>query len=304
MMDTFLPAIRMLVCKRLTKEGLSQSAISKLLGVTQASVSNYLSEDGGTAYSKLAALEVTKDEADAFSRLLAEDALINPVYATDTLVAVWNSLLARGRVCPAHRERFPSLSDCDICLHNTAYEGSRAGGPIESVSKAVKVLEESRSFVRLMPEVSVNMVYCPGHGNAPSDVVGVPGRIARMKNAARAMSAPEYGGSTHLARILLIAKRHDPAVGAALNVRYDAAVKKIAKRRGLRILEFGGDYPKAGTDPVAEALAVALHGFKGEFDAVADRGGRGLEPNLYIFGKEPVEVAKLAASISREYGVS
>ncbi len=47
MVDSFLPAMREAVAKRLSEEGLSQGKIAGLLGVTQASVSLYL-KSGGT----------------------------------------------------------------------------------------------------------------------------------------------------------------------------------------------------------------------------------------------------------------
>ncbi len=41
--DTFLPSMRALVARRLKEDGLSQGRIASLLGLTQASVSSYLS---------------------------------------------------------------------------------------------------------------------------------------------------------------------------------------------------------------------------------------------------------------------
>ena len=56
MTQAFLPAMRQLVAIRLHSEGLSQSRISGLLGITQASVSLYLSASPGRSYSTLSEL--------------------------------------------------------------------------------------------------------------------------------------------------------------------------------------------------------------------------------------------------------
>jgi len=46
MVRYFLPAFRVLVAKELVRKGVSQGRAARLLGVTQAAVSQYLRKDG------------------------------------------------------------------------------------------------------------------------------------------------------------------------------------------------------------------------------------------------------------------
>jgi predicted transcriptional regulator len=54
MVESFLPAMRMLVTRRLREEGFSQGKIASLLGLTQASVSLYLFADDAVEVARLA----------------------------------------------------------------------------------------------------------------------------------------------------------------------------------------------------------------------------------------------------------
>jgi len=88
MVDTFLPSMRALVARRLKKDGLSQGRIASLLGLTQASVSAYLSNPGTKQSSALSSLGVTTEEAETYAALLAEDLKNNPTYAVATLYSI------------------------------------------------------------------------------------------------------------------------------------------------------------------------------------------------------------------------
>ena len=72
MVDIFLPAMRHLLASKLRSEGFSQNAISRMLGVTQASVSLYLSSGESKAYGSLSELSVGASDADGYAALLAE----------------------------------------------------------------------------------------------------------------------------------------------------------------------------------------------------------------------------------------
>jgi predicted transcriptional regulator len=85
MVDSFLPSMRALVARRLSDDGLSQGRIANLLGLTQASVSTYLSTPDTKPLSALSRLGVDAEEAVAYAALLAEDLKNNPTFAVATL---------------------------------------------------------------------------------------------------------------------------------------------------------------------------------------------------------------------------
>jgi predicted fused transcriptional regulator/phosphomethylpyrimidine kinase/predicted transcriptional regulator len=299
MANTFLPAMRKLVASHLEAQGLPQSAISSILGVTQASVSLYHSHGTGRAYSALSDLSITKQEADRFASRLAEEARVNPVSAVRTLNEIWTDLLGSGAVCTAHRSLYPSLAECKVCIE--LYGGkSTTSKTVSEVADALKMLEASASFVSVMPEVSVNVACAAGDARTPEDVVAIPGRIVKLKGRAKGLLPPEAGASAHMSRVLLLARKRRPDLRACINVKYDKRMARTIKSLGLRALTIRSSGARDVEDPTAEALERALPGAK-TFDIVVYSGGGGLEPNVYLFAEGAVEAAEMALRVARAY---
>src|SRR3989442_11985483 len=190
MVETVLPAMRAMVARKLHAEGLSQSKIAGLLGLTQASVSLYLSQDQAHHMSSLSDLGISAEEADRYSSLLSEDLRRNPVYAVSTLYSIWSDLLGRGSMCSAHRSDYPLLAQCEMCMATFGPKHIQVSEAIDLVSRAVTMLESSSLFVHIMPEVSVNIAYAHGEAATIGDVVAVPGRIVKVRDRARSLMKP------------------------------------------------------------------------------------------------------------------
>src|SRR5256712_12336598 len=268
MMEAFLPSMRALVARRLSEEGDSQGKISRLLGITQASVSNYLYADLREIHSKLSSIGISPEEGERYGSLLAEDVKKNPVYAVSTLYSIWSNLLGKGILCGFHREGYPFLAECDVCVKMFGSGRSLAPGARERVSRAAALLESSRSFVLIMPEVSVNIAYAEGEASSPEEVIAIPGRIVKVGSYARSLSRPEYGASSHLARVLIQVRARRKDVRAVMNLRFDRRMAAVIRRLGLKILKTGG----VDTDGVRRPLDEVLR--RGAGDAKGDRGTR------------------------------
>lgn len=294
MTESFLPAMRGLVAERLHGEGYSQGRIASLLGVTQASVSIYL---GSRARSRelLGALGVSEDEGQMYASILAEDIKKSPVYAINTLYSLWADALGRGAMCGAHRGRHPALAECGMCVSRFGGAPEAGADAIERVASAVKTLEGSSVFVKVMPEVSVNIAYAPEGATSPQDVVAVPGRIVRVRGLPRSFMRPEYGASTHVASVLLAVISKDSSKRAAMNIKLDAKVERLIRKMKLDILRLKAD------SPMLEGLRAAMGGRSRALDAVVDQGGEGTEPGLYLFAEDPAKVAELGLRIARAY---
>jgi len=303
MTEAFLPSMRALVARRLSEEGDSQGKISRLLGITQASVSNYLSADLHEVYSKLSSIGITPEEGERYGSLLAEDVKKNPVYAVSTLYSIWSNLLGKGILCGFHREGYPFLAECDVCVKMFGPSRSLPIGGRDQVSRAVALLESSRSFVLIMPEVSVNIAYAEGEASSPEEVIAIPGRIVKVGSYARSLSRPEYGASSHLARVLIQVRARRKDVRTAMNLRFDSRVAAVIRRLGLKTLRTGGEYPMRGEDPIVEGMKSRIATAK-DYDAIVDTGGLGVEPSLYLLGSDPVRLAELAIKVSRDYSAS
>ena len=303
MMEAFLPSMRAIVARRLSQEGDSQGKISRLLGITQASVSNYLSADLHEVHTKLSSIGITPEEGERYGSLLAEDVKKNPVYAVSTLYSIWSNLLGKGILCGFHREGYPFLAECDVCVKMFGSSRSLAPGARDQVSRAVELLEASRSFVLIMPEVSVNIAYAEGEASTPEEVIAIPGRIVKVGGYARSLSRPEYGASVHLARVLIQVRVRRKDVHAVMNLRFDRRMAAVIRHLGMKTLKTGGAYPRDAKDPIVEGMRRRVETAKG-YDAIVDIGGLGVEPSLYLLGSDPVSLAELAIKVSRDYSTS
>ena len=301
MVDTFLPATRQLVARELRSQGFSQSAISNLLGITQASVSLYLSSSPERSYSSFSSFSVGKAEALRYSARLAEAVKRNATDGVNTLNSIWTGLLGSGSVCGAHRSMYPSLADCDVCIKEYGHRKDGRSEAISEVADAVKLLEASKTFVSVMPEVSVNIACAAGPAATPADVIAIPGRIVRVKGRARAMLPPEAGASLHMSRVLLLVRRRKPELRACINLRFDEKMAKTLRKLGLKSLTIGGYSFPGADDSTSEALEVRLKEPARGFDVIVDSGGSGIEPNVYLFAKGAREVAELALKASKVY---
>jgi predicted fused transcriptional regulator/phosphomethylpyrimidine kinase/predicted transcriptional regulator len=304
MTQLFLPAMRQLVALRLRSQGLSQNRISTLLGVTQASISLYLSSGAKRPYDSLSTLSVSRTQADRYSAELATAVTQNAVEGVNELNRIWTAILGSGSACLAHRSLYPSLSNCDMCIREYGQGEGTKSQTISEVSQAVKMLEGSPKFVAVMPEVSVNIACAAGDAKTPADIVAVPGRVVKVKGRAKAMLPPEAGASVHMSKVLLLARSRHPELRACINLRYDAKIARVMRKAGLGIMTIGRySYPGA-EDPTVEALERKLESSPGPFDVVVDEGGSGIEPNVYLFAKGAREVAELAIKLARTYSAA
>jgi predicted fused transcriptional regulator/phosphomethylpyrimidine kinase/predicted transcriptional regulator len=304
MAGTFLPGMRPLVASRLRSRGLSQSRIATLLGVTQASVSIYLASDPGRAYALLSKLSVSRSRADRDSEELADALQRGPVDGVRALGRIWTGLLGSGAACREHREMYPSLAECDFCLLEYGARAGKIPEIVSEVARAVQLLEDSPHFVSVMPEVSVNLACAAEGASSPSEVVAIPGRIVRVKDRAKAMLPPEAGASAHMSKVLLLGMSRVPGHRACINIRYDSGVGKLLRSEGLRVLDLGRHSVGAPGDPTVDALERRLRSSTHPFDAVVEEGGSGIEPNVYLFAKSAMEVARMAVRLARAYSAA
>jgi XRE family transcriptional regulator, thiamine biosynthesis regulator len=303
MVQSFLPAMRQLVARDLSVQKFSQNRISSMLGITQASVSLYLSRSPSKAYSFLAKLGMSSADAERCAALITESTKKGPVDAVSTLNSIWTDLLGSGAVCPSHREVYPSLAECDVCIKEFGQRGGERSKTIAEVAGAVKLLEASRSFASVMPEVSVNLACAADRASSPADVIAVPGRIVKVKGRPRSMLPPEAGASMHMSSILLMVRERRPDLRACINLRYDKKVARLLVRLGLKALIIGTHQSRGAEDPTVEALRRRLDSHPPRFDVVVDEGGSGIEPNVYLFGADAGGVAESALRLSGMYAV-
>lgn len=100
--EQVLPTLRVRLARELTDRGFTQQQIADLLGVTQAAVSQYVSEENSVV------ARIDEGEMDGYEAL-------------DELLSLIRMFEDRGPICELHEEAMPALEglSCDLCMRGT-----------------------------------------------------------------------------------------------------------------------------------------------------------------------------------------
>jgi len=179
---------------------------------------------------------------------------------------------------------------------------------IERLYRAIDVLEKNSEVSNLIPEVQSNIVESLPYEYAKNvmDVAGVTGRIVRLKDKVKAVGRPEFGASSHVARIVLTVMKHDPQYRACMNIRYSPKIVEVCKKLGLQVSYFerekepedvkkveGASLPWGVREAILKAGKVP--------DIIYDTGDVGKEPMVRVLGKDSIEVSEKVVLIAKEY---
>jgi predicted fused transcriptional regulator/phosphomethylpyrimidine kinase/diadenosine tetraphosphate (Ap4A) HIT family hydrolase len=177
---------------------------------------------------------------------------------------------------------------------------------IENLEKAVEILQNCDEFAEFIPEVRSNIVMAKENARDVKDVAGIPGRITTVHGKPRAFMKPEFGVSSHMARLVLSIMKHDPTKRSAMNIIYNNKIIEICKKLGLKISFYDRkDEPESvqevegGTIPWG--VETAIKKINDVPDVIYHQGAWGKEPSISLIGTNAVEVAKMAVCISKLY---
>jgi predicted fused transcriptional regulator/phosphomethylpyrimidine kinase len=190
---------------------------------------------------------------------------------------------------------------------NSQEENDRVLG---NVTRALSMLEDSKSFARLMPEVRVNIVYALPGAKSPKEVVAVDGRITAVGGLIRTAGLPRFGVSSHMARLLIEISKYNIGVNAGINFKCDKDVIEIVKgycdEKGCKFgwidrsqepSEVAGK--EGGSMPWKVKYLVDNYRVVPRFFYEGD--GWGKEPLFVALGEDAVEVTSLALEIANRY---
>jgi hydroxymethylpyrimidine/phosphomethylpyrimidine kinase len=164
------------------------------------------------------------------------------------------------------------------------------------VRDAVRILEESKVFVSLIPEVGTNVGRATERATSKQDVCAVSGRIVKVGGKAKAAGPINFGASDHIARIILSAMKIDPELRAAMNIRYSPSLLKKCRKLRLKISSF--ERKKLRERRTLDAgIKNAFQSLGESPDIIYDHGDVGKEPQIRILGRTAKEVVEKALRI-------
>jgi hydroxymethylpyrimidine/phosphomethylpyrimidine kinase len=137
--------------------------------------------------------------------------------------------------------------------------------------------------------------YAISSAKSAEDVIAFPGRIIRFKDSAQVFTAPEPGGSRHIANIILTVMHFDSDYRAAMNIRYSKKIIQKCREQNWNIKKFDR---RKEPDRIKLKEGASLEWGIGSIlkkcasipDVIYDLGDVGKEPMIRIFGKNPEEV--------------
>jgi len=294
----FLPAVRTQLAQSLKRKGLSQMEISSRLDVTQAAISKYLNQS-------IPSTELSEEIGELVKRLT--DMIQNPETKADAVVKALCSACMFSRLgstlCKIHQNNVNSLKiiNCQICsqlLGGSDDNLSERAMVISDMQDALRTIESSSSFERIVPQVRANLVACTFDAKDIEDVAGVPGRITIISDRAVALIGPQFGASRHTAELLLNVRDIWPNVRACLCVSGRSEVVKAATKAGFRVTSLADSESEASR--ISDSLRTIKKrvGKSVRYPAIHVPGGFGVEPILYLFGVTATELSQQCLKIS------
>ncbi|MFW6436502.1 MAG: thiamine-phosphate synthase family protein [Halococcoides sp.] len=284
-----LPTVRALTARRLADRDLTQQTIADRLGVTQAAVSQYLSDDPPTG-----AIAEDPRTADAVASIADELAAGEEYAALADLLDLIETFEDRGPLCTLHEAEEPALEGlgCDLCVRGPDGRVTIERETLATVRKASRILAQTGGMAAFVPAVGTNVGSALPDATDPIDVAAIPGRIYAIKGRVEVPANPEFGASRHVARVILAARDVDPTIGGALNLATRDGLLAAARERGIEPLAFDADHD----DHLAD-LRDALVDRGSVPRVVYHPGGFALEPITYVLGSDAVSAARLAADL-------
>lgn len=179
---------------------------------------------------------------------------------------------------------------------------------LEDVKTALNLLlENSDRVLPYVPEVGMNIarIVSPKYASSPLDVAAVSGRIVRAGTRLVPVGPVEFGASSHLARLLLEAVKHDSRVRAAVNVRFSYELVEKASRKGFLavFVDRRMEPPEVKGVEGASIPWIVREAFTragNTPDFIYDAGDVGKEPMIRILGESAVEVVEKFLSVISE----
>lgn len=278
--EVFIAPLKGLLAHELAEMGYSQSKIGQLLGISQPAVSAYL-KNPKTYYEEKLLKIIDRRE---LGRLIRSTKSLVELGSVEEALRYLNNyaltLLSTLRLCQLHRVMHPMLQSCEICKDIHIYTEV-----VKRVETAFEILRRCNNCYKLVPKVLMNIIELDlGVG------VGFPGRIYVEGTQLMVRGKPKPGASRFLTALLQEVNKIHGEIKAVANIAY---VAKECIKNKLNVAEVGP------SNSEEEIISNVVSVFRREvFDVIYDSGGRGIEPNAYVFGIDAIDVATKIVEIA------
>lgn len=156
--------------------------------------------------------------------------------------------------------------------------------------------------VDYVPEVGMNFGYALPLASGVDDVCALTGRLTRVGDKLSSTGYPDFGGSKHVASIILAAGKFDPAIRSAINLRYSSRTLRRCEDASLTLASFDRSKEPEGVSSMEWGTRQAIMDAGSVPDAIHDEGAKGKEPMIRLLGRNPSDVLSKLRKIVRGMG--
>jgi len=307
--QTLLPLVRGLVAQELIQQ-MTQQEVAEKMGLSQPTISSYLKslkriqEEGEEEYLENESIkQLVKDIIQEILNEKSSEDVIRSICSTCV------SLRIGGLTCRKHISTFSGVdAGCQGCLplvEKTIIDNRRI--IIDELKEVAKLIEKDEEFVKLIPQVFMNVCQCISNPITVDDVAAFPGRITKIRGKTRALLPPEFGVSEHMAKLLIRVNQQNPKVCSTICTIYNTKIITILSERDIPILKFSNEgfletfVLDDLTKPIAsEKINTQIRNItKNDLFAVINDGGVGIEPITYLFASNSLDLIKFSSELAK-----
>lgn len=192
-----------------------------------------------------------------------------------------------------------------------AHDVGEGAGPVHHLAllrneagryQAVSEVQDALSLFRehdvspLVPEVGLNFAAAAPYAESEEEVAAFDGRLSRTGDGVDSHGV-RLGASGHVARFLLAAREHDPALSAACNVRNTEELREAVAGR-LDTVEFDRSGEPEDASTMEWSAAQAFEAADSTPEAVVDRGAVGKEPMVRLLSDDVGDLASTVVELA------
>ena len=185
------------------------------------------------------------------------------------------------------------------------YKNTERYSMSQRVLRAVDILKDC-CIGGLIPEVQSNIGFGLENALTIGDVIGFPARIVKCGESIIIPSPPCFGGSRHVADIVLTVMQFDSSKRAVMNIKYNADLIKVCKSLKFSLASFDrAKEPKkirsleGSSLEWGTAFSIRKCGFVP--DIIYDKGGMRKEEMIRVIADDIESLVEKILKIHRRY---
>jgi len=173
-----------------------------------------------------------------------------------------------------------------LIFHRLAYYRHECQEAFRAFLRWLESLEYEKAKL-IAPEVGINVACAVPRAvtRGIGTVLGIPGRLHLTPYGLRKVACPWWGGSEHMGRLILTARKYAD-VNAAMNVKYSERNVELLKEAGFKVVEVDRKKQPRGIKTMKWVIEEAVRVAGSLPDVIYDRGFYGKEAMIRLLAKD------------------